>query len=313
MNYTTLKNTELKISEIGLGTNAVGGHNLFQNLNEADGKELVREALNNGVNFIDTADIYGLGRSEELIGEVLKDFDRQDFVIATKGSQHWFEDGNVKADNRPEYLREAVEKSLQRLQLDFVDLYYLHFPDNETPFAESIGELARLKKEGKIREIGISNVTLEQLKEANLNGDISVLQAPYNMLDRSAEKELLSYCVEHDISFIPYGPLAFGLLGGDFTKTSKLEPNDWRNSIPLFQGEEFSKTLGIVDKLKEFASSKEASLPNLALAWLLAQEGVAAVIPGGKRKERIVENVQASDIILSAEDLKIIKDILSDN
>ena len=167
MNYTILKNTEMKVSEIGLGTNAVGGHNLFQNLNESEGKELVKEALNNGVNFIDTADIYGLGRSEELVGEVLKGFDRQDFVIATKGAQHWFEDGSVKADNRPEYLREAVENSLQRLQLEFVDLYYLHFPDNETPLAESIGELARLKKEGKIREIGISNVTLEQLKEAD--------------------------------------------------------------------------------------------------------------------------------------------------
>ena len=310
MKYTKLKKSNIEVSVIGLGTNAVGGHNLFQNLNEEDGKDFVREALKNGVTFIDTADIYGPGRSEELVGEVLKEFNREDYVIATKGAQQWSSDGSIKTNNRPEYLREALENSLQRLQLDYVDLYYLHFPDGETPFAESIGELARLKEEGKIRSIGISNVSLQQLKEANANGDISVLQSPYNMFDRSAEAELLPYCIENNISFIPYGPLAFGLLGGGFTKDSKLDEQDWRNSIPLFQGDQFQQTLTKVDKLKEFALKKDTTLPNLALAWLLAQEGVDAVIPGGKRKERIRENTQASDIVLSKEELAIINDIL---
>ncbi|MEH7342504.1 aldo/keto reductase [Bacillus sp. JJ1532] len=313
MKYTTLKKSNLEASVIGLGTNAVGGHNLFQNLSEENGKDFVREALNIGVNFIDTADIYGLGRSEELVGEVLKEFKRDDLLIATKGAQHWSSDGSVKTDNRPEYLRQAVEKSLQRMQLDYVDLYYLHFPDQVTPFAESIGELARLKEEGKIRAIGISNVSLEQLKEANIHDDISVLQSPYNMLDRSAEAELLPYCIENNISFIPYGPLAFGLLGGSFTKDSKLDTQDWRNSVPLFQGDQFQQILKTVDKLKEMATQKETPLPNLALAWLLAQKGVDSVIPGGKRKERIRENVQASEISFSKEELNIINDILNNN
>ncbi|WP_017815144.1 aldo/keto reductase [Paenibacillus shenyangensis] len=311
MRYTTLKKTDFKISTIGLGTNAVGGHNLFQNLDEEEGKDFVREALQLDINFIDTADIYGLGRSEELVGEVLKEYKRDDIVVATKGGQHWFDDGSVKTDNHPEYLRQAVEKSLQRMQLDHVDLYYLHFPDGQTPLAESIGELSRLKKEGKIRAIGISNVSLEQLKEANQQQDISVLQASYNMLDRSAESDLLPYCREQQISFIPYGPLAFGLLGGGFAPDTRLDPQDWRNSIPFFQPDQFHQTLAIVEKLKEIAAEKGTTLPNLALAWLLAQDGVDSVIPGGKNKVRIRENVEASDINFSQEELARIDSLLN--
>lgn len=313
MRYTTLTGTDLKVSVIGLGTNAVGGHNFFENLSESDGIDLVRSALNNGVNFIDTADVYGLGRSEELVGEVLKEFNRDDYVLATKGSQRWYEDGSMKTDNDPTYLREAAEKSLQRLKLDYVDLYYLHFPDGETPLAEAIGELSRLKEEGKIRHIGVSNLSVEQLKEANVHGDVSVIQSPYSMLDTSAEAELLPYCVENHISYIPYGPLAFGLLGGGYTKDSKLDGNDWRNSVPLFQGEQFQQNLQKVDKLKDLAQQKETTLANLALAWLIAQDGVDTVIPGGRRKERILENAKASNIEFSQEELKAIREILNNN
>lgn len=303
MKFHTLKKTNIKISEIGLGTNAVGGHNLFENLNEQDGKELVSAALDLGITFIDTADIYGKGRSEELVGEVLKNYARDEFVLATKGGRHWFEDGSVKTDNRPQYLRGAFENSLKRLQMDYVDLYYLHFPDNETPLAESIGELSRLKEEGKIRAIGVSNVTLEQLIEANAHNDISVLQSPYNMLNRSGEQDLLPYCIKNEISFIPYGPLAYGLLGGKYTKDFKLGIGDWRTSDPLFQGESFEQTLVKVEALKGIAEEKQTTLPNLALAWLLAQDGVDAVIPGGKHKKQVAINVKATDVLLTNEDL----------
>lgn len=310
MKFHTLKKTNIKISEIGLGTNAVGGHNLFENLNEQDGQELVSAALDLGITFIDTADIYGKGRSEELVGEVLKNHSRDEFVLATKGGRHWFEDGSVKTDNHPQYLRGAFENSLKRLQMDYVDLYYLHFPDNETPLAESIGELSRLKEEGKIRAIGISNVTLEQLIEANVHNDISVLQSPYNMLNRSGEQDLLPYCIKNEISFIPYGPLAYGLLGGKYTKNFKLGKGDWRISDPLFQGELFEQTLIKVEALKGIAEEKQTTLPNLALAWLLAQDGVDAVIPGGKHKKQVANNVKATDVLLTNEDLAYIERIL---
>ncbi|MFB7159610.1 aldo/keto reductase [Lysinibacillus sp. NPDC056232] len=310
MKFHTFKKTNIKISEIGLGTNAVGGHNLFENLNEQDGKELVSAALDLGITFIDTADVYGKGRSEELVGEVLKKYSREDFVLATKGGRHWFEDGSVKTDNHPHYLRGAFESSLKRLQMDYVDLYYLHFPDNETPLAEAIGELSRLKEEGKIRAIGISNVTLEQLIEANVHNEISVLQSPYNMLNRSGEQDLLPYCIKNEISFIPYGPLAYGLLGGKYTKDFKLGTGDWRISNPLFQGELFEQTLVKVEALKGIAEEKQTTLPNLALAWLLAQDGVDAVIPGGKQKKQVANNVKASDVLLTNEDLVNIERIL---
>ncbi|WP_025113592.1 aldo/keto reductase [Lysinibacillus fusiformis] len=310
MKFHTFKKTTIKISEIGLGANAVGGHNLFENLNEQDGKELVSAALDLGITFIDTADIYGKGRSEELVGEVLKKYSREDFTLATKGGRHWLEDGSVKTDNHPQYLRGAFENSLKRLQMDYVDLYYLHFPDNETPLAESIGELSRLKEEGKIRAIGISNVTLEQLIEANVHNDITVLQSPYNMLNRSGEQDLLPYCIKNEISFIPYGPLAYGLLGGKYTKDFKLGTGDWRISNPLFQGELFEQTLVKIEALKGLAEEKQTTLPNLALAWLLAQDGVDAVIPGGKHKKQVANNVKATDILLTNEDLMNIERIL---
>lgn len=310
MKFNTLKKTNVTVSEIGLGTNAVGGHNLFTNLNEEDGKQMVSAALDLGITLIDTADIYGKGRSEELIGEVLSGCNREDFIIATKGANRWFEDGSVQLDNNPAYLRQAVESSLKRLKTEYIDLYYLHSPDGLTPLAEAIGELSKLKQEGKIKAIGISNVSLGELKEANVHGDISVLQSAYNMLERSAEQDLIPYCIENNLSFIPYGPLAFGLLGGKYMKNFKLSDGDWRQSNPLFQEAAFEQVLKQVDQLKDFAKQKETNVANLSLAWLLTQDSIDAVIPGGKRKNQVEENIKASDVVLTKNDLNAIESIL---
>jgi myo-inositol catabolism protein IolS len=310
MQYRTLGKTDIKVSQIGLGTNAVGGHNLFKNLNEDDGKALVRAALDHDVTFIDTADIYGKGRSEELIGEVLREYDRAKVIIATKGGQHWHDDGSVVADIDPVYLRSAVDASLKRLQTDYIDLYYIHFPDDKTSLEVAVAELARLKQAGKIRAIGVSNLSLAQLKQANLNNDISTLQVQYSMLGRGIEADVLPYCLEHHISVVPYGPLQFGLLSGRFHKETELDSDDWRQTGPLFQPGIYQKVVEVLEQLTTFASGKGTSLPQLALAWLLVQPGIVSVIPGGRTPERIIDNIGALNVGLSSDDIVKLEDIL---
>lgn len=184
MQFTQLKKTDMKISRISLGTNAVGGHNLYDNVNEEQGKNFVRAAMDEGMNFIDTANIYGKGRSEELVGEVLREVPRDSMILATKGANEWFPDGSVVLNNQPAFLRKSLEDSLKRLQTDYVDLHYIHNPDGKTPIGDAVAELAKMKEEGKIRAIGVSNMTLEQVKEANAHGDIHALQLEYSMLNR---------------------------------------------------------------------------------------------------------------------------------
>ncbi|MGE1144567.1 aldo/keto reductase [Bacillus pumilus] len=309
MKKVTLGRTNLQVNPIGLGTNAVGGHNLFPNLSEDAGRELVETALDQGVNFLDSAFIYGLGRSEELIGEIIaKRGGRENLVLATKGA-HKEVNGQIELDNSRDFLREQVEHSLKRLQTDYIDLYYMHFPDGRTPLEEVAGTLKELKDEGKIRAIGASNLDFEQLQAFNRDGYLDVLQSEYSLLKREAEQDLLPYCVEHRISFIPYFPLASGLLTGKFTKDATFD--DIRAKDPLFQGEEFLQNLEKVDKLKAIAQSKNAETAHVALAWLLAQDGIDAIIPGAKRAEQVQQNLKTNEVQLTKEEINQIDHIFS--
>ncbi|MCM3035843.1 aldo/keto reductase [Bacillus pumilus] len=309
MKKVTLGRTNLQVNPIGLGTNAVGGHNLFPNLSEDAGRELVETALDQGVNFLDSAFIYGLGRSEELIGEIIaKRGGRENLVLATKGA-HKEVNGQIELDNSRDFLREQVENSLKRLKTDYIDLYYMHFPDGRTPLEEVAGTLKELKDEGKIRAIGASNLDFEQLQAFNRDGYLDVLQSEYSLLKREAEKDLLPYCVEHRISFIPYFPLASGLLTGKFTKDATFD--DIRAKDPLFQGEAFLQNLEKVDKLKAIAQSKNAETAHVALAWLLAQDGIDAIIPGAKRAEQVQQNLKTNDVQLRKEEINQIDQIFS--
>lgn len=248
MKKAKLGKSDLQVFPIGLGTNAVGGHNLYPNLNEETGKELVREAIRNGVTMLDTAYIYGIGRSEELIGEVLREFNREDVVIATKAA-HRKQGNDFVFDNSPDFLKKSVDESLKRLNTDYIDLFYIHFPDEHTPKDEAVNALNEMKKAGKIRSIGVSNFSLEQLKEANKDGLVDVLQGEYNLLNREAEKTFFPYTKEHNISFIPYFPLVSGLLAGKYTEDTTFPEGDLRNEQEHFKGERFKENIRKVNKL----------------------------------------------------------------
>ncbi|MEK4158124.1 aldo/keto reductase [Paenibacillus odorifer] len=306
-NKITLGKTKLQVLPLGLGANAVGGHNLFPGLNDETGRNIVRSALDHGINFIDSAFIYGPGRSEELIGEVLKERGgRDNVVIATKGA-HVITGDKITLDNSPAFLRQSVEDSLKRLQTDYIDLYYIHFPDENTPKDEAVGELKKLKDEGKIRAIGVSNFSIDQLKEANKDGHVDVLQSHYNLLHRDAEQDLLPYTQEHGISFVPYFPLASGLLGGKYKQGDTF--SDIRKNDPLFQGETFAKNLEKVDKVRQIANAKGVEVAHVVLAWYLTVPSIDALIPGAKRPEQIVSNLETLKVQLTPEEIKTIDSI----
>jgi len=218
-------------------------------------------------------------------------------------------DNKLSIDNSPAFLRAEVEKSLKRLQTDYIDLLYIHYPDPDTPKDEAVGALKRLKDEGKVRAIGISNFSLEQVKEANKDGYVDVYQGEYNLLNRAAEQTFFPYMVEHQISFIPYFPFASGLLAGKYTKQTTF--SDWRARSPQYQGETFAQNLAKVDQLRKIADAKGAEVAQVVLAWYLTREAIDAVIPGAKRPEQVISNLQTADVQLTEAEIREIERIFS--
>lgn len=303
MAYTVeLGNTGLEINPIGMGTNAIGGHNLYPNLDEEQNKQLLKDAINKGFNFIDTAFYYGFGRSEELIGQVVSEMgNREDLVIATKAA-HRKENGDYVLDNSPEFIKQAVDEALARLQTDYIDLFYLHYPDENTPKDVAIATLEELKKQGKIKAIGVSNFTLEELKEANKNGGVDVFQGQYSLLHREAEDELFPYLKENGITFIPYFPLASGLLAGKYSEDDTFD--DLRAESEDFQGENFKNNLAKVDKLRPIAQKHQVDVANIVLAFYLKQPVIDAIIPGAKRAEQLDSNLKTINVNLTDDDIE---------
>lgn len=284
--FVNLGKSDVEVFPIALGTNAVGGHNLYPNLDEEQGKDVVRQAINHGINLLDTAYIYGPERSEELVGEVVKEYPREQIKIATKGSHEFDENQEVHQNNQPEYLKQQVENSLKRLQTDYIDLYYIHFPDDNTPKDQAVAALQELKEQGKIKAIGVSNFTLDQLKEANKDGYVDVVQLEYNLLHRENEA-VLQYCVDHLITFIPYFPLASGILAGKYDENTKF--SDHRTTRRDFIPGVFEENVRRVKALESLAAAHQTSIANIVLAFYLTRPAIDVIIPGAKRAEQVIE------------------------
>ncbi|HDJ3354752.1 TPA: aldo/keto reductase [Staphylococcus aureus] len=304
--FVNLGKSDVEVFPIALGTNAVGGHNLYPDLDEEQGKDVVRQAINHGINLLDTAYIYGPERSEELVGEVVKEYPREQIKIATKGSHEFDENQEVHQNNQPEYLKQQVENSLKRLQTDYIDLYYIHFPDDNTPKDQAVAALQELKEQGKIKAIGVSNFTLDQLKEANKDGYVDVVQLEYNLLHRENEA-VLQYCVDHQITFIPYFPLASGILAGKYDENTKF--SDHRTTRRDFIPGVFEENVRRVKALESLAAAHQTSIANIVLAFYLTRPAIDVIIPGAKRAEQVIENIKAADIVLSDDEIQYIDEL----
>ncbi|CAI2669692.1 aldo/keto reductase [Apilactobacillus kunkeei] len=293
--------SNVESTPLGLGTNAVGGNNLFPNLKDETGIQIVKTGLDSGITLLDTAFAYGMGHSEELIGQAIKGYDRSKFVIATKAAQDT-SDGDVTINNNPQFLKKSVDDALKRLQTDYIDIFYIHFPDDQTPKDEAVAALNEMKQEGKIKAIGVSNFSLDQIKEANKDGLVDVVEDQYSLLHRDAETELFDYLRENNISFVPFFPLASGLLTGKYSEVVDFPENDIRHGNPDFTGERFEKIVEKVNNLKPLADKHGITTAQLVLAWYIKNPDVTVVIPGAKRPEQVQSNAKALNVSLSDEE-----------
>lgn len=309
MKIKNLGSQGLKASQLGLG--CMGMSEFYGEGNDAESINVIHRALELGVNFLDTADMYGPFKNETLVGKAIADR-RDKVVLATKfGFVRDLANPNSRAINgRPDYLKKACDASLQRLNVDVIDLYYMHRKDPSVPIEETVGAMGELVKEGKVRTLGLSEVSTSTLRKAHATFPITALQTEYSLWSREPEEELLDTCKSLGIAFVAYSPLSRGLLTGQIKKYEDFEANDVRKNWPRFQGENFKKNLELVEKIKELAKQKKCTASQLAIAWVMAQDDHIFPIPGTKRLMYLEENVGAIDVQLTEDELKEIDTIL---
>jgi len=303
--------TDLDVSRIVLGTWVSGGW-AWGGADDGDSIAAILRALELGINFIDTAPVYGFGKSEQIVGEALKQWGkRDDVVVATKCCLDWDEKENIRRNSTPERIAHEVDQSLTRLGVDRIDLYQIHWPDPQVPFEASMEAMLKLQEMGKIRYIGLSNFSGEQVESCLNAGPVHSLQPPYNLFERGAEAELLPFCLEKGIATLVYGGLCRGLLTGKFTGEEKFPRGDLRRGDPKFKPDRFKQYVKAADSLKKIAAGYGKTPAQFALRWALQQPGVTTVIAGARTARQVEENVGISDWRIDPEDLAKVEDVLA--
>jgi aryl-alcohol dehydrogenase-like predicted oxidoreductase len=308
MQTRELGRSGLFVSALGLG--CMGMSDFYGEGAEAESIATIHRAIELGVTFLDTADIYGLGSNEELVGKAIKDR-RSEVMLATKFGNVRAADGSfVGVNGRPDYVRSACEASLRRLEVEVIDLYYQHRVDANTPIEDTVGAMAELVKAGKVRYLGLSEAAPETIRRAHKVHPIAALQTEYSLWSRDPEGELLDTVRELGIGFVAYSPLGRGFLTAKITNLDELAKDDWRRGMPRFEQENFRRNMELVEKIRAIAASNGCTPAQLALAWVMAQGDDIVPIPGTKRRQYLEENVGALDIRLTPEELTEIDSLI---
>ncbi|HWF39168.1 MAG TPA: aldo/keto reductase [Candidatus Acidoferrales bacterium] len=299
MKYRRLGKSSLVVSAMGLG--CMGMSQSYGTPDDNESIATIHHAIDQGLTFLDTADMYGVGANEELVGRAIAKR-RNEVILATKFGNVQHPDGSMTVNGRPEYVQQACEASLRRLKIPAIDLYYQHRVDANVPIEETIGAMARLVEQGKVRYLGMSEAGAKTIRRAHAVHPIAALQNEYSLWTRDVEEEILGVCRELGIGFVSYSPLGRGMLTGQIKKNDFAE-NDFRRISPRFQGENFDKNLKLVEHVEQLAAEKKCTPAQLALAWVLAQGDDIVPIPGTKRRKYLDEDLGALEVKLSAADL----------
>lgn len=302
---TTLGHSHLKVNRIGLG--CMGMSEFYGSFDETESINTLHKALDLGVNFFDTADMYGWGANERLLGKAFKGT-WENVILATKFAVMRGANGEFLGLNgKPEYIKKACEQSLQNLGVDSIDLYFMHRKDPKVEIEEIVGTMSELVKQGKVKHLGLSEVDAETLRRAHAVHPISALQTEYSLWSREPEKEILNVCKELGITFVAYSPLGRGFLTGAIKTRADLETNDWRLTLPRFKEEAISENLKFVEAIHQIAQNKNATNAQVALAWVLCQNDEIVAIPGTRKVHRLEENLGAYKVELTKDDLAFIQ------